>query len=62
MLSDDQPRRPLRIRAPLTTEQCGFFATHGWLTAPQFFGVDETRENALWTEELLARPEAPGSH
>jgi 2-aminoethylphosphonate dioxygenase len=47
---------------PLTSEQCASFAEHGWVAAPGFFGPDRAADIARYTEDLLARPEAPGSH
>ena len=47
---------------PLSRAQTDLFQKKGWVAAPRFFNTDEIAQVAAWTEELLARPEKPGTH
>ena len=48
--------------ATLTPAQRADFDARGWVAAPGFFTAAEAAELGAWTDELLARPEAPGTH
>lgn len=47
---------------PLTSEQMARFAATGWVLAPGFFQYDAIAEMSGWIDDLLARPEVPGTH
>lgn len=61
MPAGDRARREIAATM-LTAAQLDFYAAHGWVAAPGFFTPVEAARMAGWTEELLARPEAPGAH
>lgn len=47
---------------PLTADAMEAFATTGWASVPHFFEPVEIAEMSGWVDELLARPEVPGTH
>ena len=54
-------QRPLTAPdALLPAEQRRHYARRGWCAAPGFFSPEEMAEIFAWTDELKARPEAPG--
>ena len=46
----------------LTDAQIVDYQRLGWVCAPGFFTAAEVAEMSRWTDELLARPQAPGEH
>jgi len=44
----------------LSPDQQDHYARHGWCAAPGFYSPDEMAQISAWTDELNARPEAPG--
>ncbi len=53
---------PSRLDGPLTSDALAHFDRTGWVPAPGFFSATETAEISGSIDELLARPEIPGTH
>ena len=55
---DEAPGRALA--GPLSAQDVAKYAKAGWLAARGFFSTAEAAEISGWTDEIVARPEAPG--
>ncbi len=51
-----------RLDGPLTSDALTHFDRTGWVPVPGFFSAAEISEISGWIDELLARPEVPGTH
>lgn len=51
-----------RSQGPLTADALAHFDRTGWVPVPGFFSADETSEISDWVDEMLTRPEVPGTH
>ena len=47
---------------PLPMDDLAHYSRTGWAAARGFFSPSEAAEIGAWTDELMARPEAPGAH